>query len=97
MHGTADCLGHSIEAISNTAFAVTLGNDEVKIWNQVKIQEGDKLVWSVVSELRFRDFKVKQLIGGVRLRLSNTNSGADKSAVTTLAVLHENGWVSFWN
>lgn len=97
LHGTGDCLGHSIETISNDSFAVTLGNDEVKIWSQVKLQEGDKLVWSVVSALKFRDFRVKQLIGGVRLRLSNTNSSSgDRGTEMTLAMLHENGWVSFW-
>ena len=51
----------SIQAISNQSFAVSLGTEEVKVWSQIRIEEGGeaKMVWSVVSALKFRDMKVK--------------------------------------
>ena len=91
----------SIVAISDTSFAVSFGNEDVKVWNQMKQQkEGqeERLVWQVVSALRFRDLKVKMLVPNVNLRLSNVSSSrsAKKSTGSSLAILHENGWVSFW-
>jgi len=63
--------------------------------------EGEtRLVWQVVSALRFRDLNVKMLVPNVRLRLSNSASrkaSSSSSGNTSLAVLHENGWVSFWS
>ena len=63
----------SIQAISNQSFAVSLGTEEVKIWSQIRMEEGGeaKMVWSVVSALKFRDMKVKQLVPNIRLRLKN--------------------------
>ena len=51
----------SIQAISNQSFAVSLGTEEVKVWSQIRMEEGGeaKMVWSVVSALKFRDMKVK--------------------------------------
>ena len=59
LSATSGNLRPSIVAISNTAFALSAGTDEVKVWSQMKLQEEEKLVWSVVSALKFRDFKVK--------------------------------------
>ena len=40
------------------------------------------------------DQRVKQMVGGIRLRLTNTMT---TKANNYLAVIHENGWVSFWS
>ena len=87
----------SIQAISNQSFAVSLGTEEVKIWSQIRMEEAGeaKMVWSVVSALKFRDMKVKQLVPNIRLRLKNISQ--QMKGKPTLAVLHENGWVSFWS
>jgi len=57
----------------------------------------DKLVWQVISALRFRDLKIKQVVPNISLRLSNIQSfSAKKGVSSTLALLHEGGFVSFW-
>ena len=62
----------SIVSISNKSFAVSLGNEDVRIWSQMR-QDGKeaRLVWQVVSALRLRDLKVKQLVPNIRLKLDN--------------------------
>lgn len=64
----------SIVSISNKSFAVSLGNEDVRIWSQMR-QDGKeaRLVWQVVSALRLRDLKVKQLVPNIRLKLDNVS------------------------
>lgn len=66
----------SIAALSNTTFAVSMGNEEVKVWSQMRMPgEGEnqpaKMGWSVISALKYRNFSVKQLVPNTRLRLTN--------------------------
>ena len=51
---------------------MSLGNEDVRIWSQMR-QDGKeaRLVWQVVSALRLRDLKVKQLVPNIRLKLDN--------------------------
>ena len=90
----------SIEPINNMAFAISVGNQDVRIWGQIRQQqEGDeasRLVWCVISALKFRDLRVKQLIPNIRLRVGNVSKNVKGKVGATLAILHENGWVSFW-
>ena len=64
----------SIVSISNKSFAVSLGNEDVRIWSQMR-QDGKeaRLVWQVVSALRLRDLKVKQLVPNIKLKLDNVS------------------------
>ena len=96
----------NIVAITNDTFAVCIGNEEVRVWSRFEKpaesqDQAARQVWQVVAALNYRDLKIKQLVANVKLRLSNLNSssrGERQSAdsAPNLALLHEDGWVSFW-
>ena len=55
------------------------------------VDQESRLVWTVLSALKFRDYKVRQVIPNIRLRLKNvsdTTKNSDESK-QTLAILHE--------
>ena len=60
---TTEEVSMSIEPINNMAFAISVGNQDVRIWGQIRQQqeggEASRLVWCVVSALKFRDLRVK--------------------------------------
>ena len=54
----------SVVALQNGCFAVSIGNEEVKVWTRMNIPKADgeqeqRQVWSVTAALKFRDLKVK--------------------------------------
>ena len=86
----------SIVALNNSQFAVSGGTEDIRIWSQTRMKgetadQESRLVWTVLSALKFRDYKVRQIIANIRLRLKNvsdTTKNSDESK-QTLAILHE--------
>ena len=70
-----------------------MGQKDIKIWTSVQGTEG-QFSWIATAALKYMDQRVKQMVGGIRLRLTNTMT---TKANNYLAVVHENGWVSFWS
>ena len=73
-------------ALSDSMIAVSLGSEEVRVWN---LDEDKK--WVVVAALQYQGLEVLQLLP-CKLRLKTK-----KDCGQCLAVLHKHGCVSFWS
>lgn len=54
----------SVIALSNNSFAVSHGNEEVRVWTRITVpgesaEQESRQVWSVTAALKFRDLKVR--------------------------------------
>jgi hypothetical protein len=76
-----------VKTVSDDCFVVSEGGDQAKVWKKV----GDK--FSIHNCLEYQDRVIKQLESGIKLKLSNSTTGDS----TCVALLHEGGYISFWD
>jgi len=67
----------SIVEVKKGSFAVqtgaTEGTGEVKIWTE----NAESGKWGVEASLKYQGLAVLQIVGGIRLRIKNTNTSGD--------------------